>query len=48
MTQGAAETFKKPVIYVTDADYDVLSRLSDAGAALLRALCFWRTNWIEP
>ncbi|HPE30591.1 MAG TPA: GreA/GreB family elongation factor [Parvularculaceae bacterium] len=31
MTQGAAETFKKPVIYVTDADYDVLSRLSDAG-----------------
>ena len=31
MTQGAAETFKKPVIYVTDADYDFLSRLSDAG-----------------
>ncbi|WP_165793484.1 GreA/GreB family elongation factor [Hyphococcus luteus] len=30
MTQGAG-TFKKPVIYVTDTDYEVLSRLSDVG-----------------
>ncbi len=31
MDQVATETFKKPVIYITDADYDVLSRLAHAG-----------------